>query len=88
MSTPSTGRVRRSAAEWQALVGQFESSGVGRVPFCKSAGIAPSTLHRWQRLLRHPTTRANFVDVTPAPPASRWVVEFQFPDGTLARVRG
>jgi hypothetical protein len=88
MQTIATGRVRRSVAEWQTIVGQFETSGLSRVAFCKGAGIAPSTLHLRQRRLRHPAPRAEFVDVTPTQPPARWVVEFQFPDGTMARVRG
>ena len=88
MQTTATGRVRRSATDWQALVSQFETSGMTRTAFCKSAGIAASTLLLWQRRIRNPSARAEFVEVSPAQPVGRWVVEFQFPDGTLARVRG
>jgi len=61
MQTTATGRVRRSATNWQALVSQFETSGMTRSAFCKSAGIAASTLLLWQRRIPNPSARAEFV---------------------------
>ena len=84
-----TSRVRRSATEWRKIVAEYEASGLSRAAFGKGAGVAPSTLHLWQRRLRQPAVGTAFVDVTPSqPPAARWVVEFAFPDGTTARVQG
>jgi hypothetical protein len=40
---------RRSRAEIQQLVAEFESSGLGRTAFCQQRGLSLSTLARYQK---------------------------------------
>ncbi len=83
------GRVQRSAADWKAILGRYDRSGQSRAAFCRREGISASSFLHWERRLRQRGRAAEFVEVTPAlAPAGHWVVEFQFPDGTTARVRG
>jgi hypothetical protein len=82
-------RVQRSEADWKTILGEYDGSGQSRAAFCRKAGVSSSTFLLWERKLRRRGRATEFVEVTPAgPPASRWVVEFTFSDGTTARVRG
>lgn len=40
-------RRRRSRAEVEKLVAEYEASGVGRTEFCRTHGLSLSTLHRY-----------------------------------------
>ena len=40
---------RRSRAEVEQLVGEYEASGVGRTTFCQQRGLSLSTLSRYRR---------------------------------------
>lgn len=44
--------IRRDAAEWRALVGRYESSGLPQAEFCRDAGVALSSFTRWRQILR------------------------------------
>jgi transposase-like protein len=82
-------RVQRSESDWKSILGEYDRSGQTRAAFCRKTGISSSTFLLWERKLRRQSRAAEFVAVTPATqPASCWAVEFQFPDGTTARVRG
>ena len=82
-------RVVRSDAAWKAILDRYDRSGQSRAAFCRREGLSSSTFLLWERKLRRRGRAADFVEVPPAPQASsRWVVEFQFADGTTARVRG
>ena len=81
-------RVQRSESDWRAIVARYDASGQGRAAFCRREGLPASTFILWERKLRRRDRSPAFVDVTPAPTVSRWTVEFQFPDGATARVRG
>jgi hypothetical protein len=45
-------RLRRTAAQWQALMNQFEVSGKTQEQFCRSKGLALATFAMWRRKLR------------------------------------
>lgn len=71
-------RVRRSAAQWRALVGAFEVSGLSRRAFCARHEVSVSTFDWWRKRLRDeprevPAVRAAaealFVELG-APPAA------------------
>jgi hypothetical protein len=82
-------RVQRSEADWKTVLARYDESGQTRAAFCRREGLPASSFILWERKLRRTARRSEFVDVTPAPqPTARWSVEFQFPDGTTARVRG
>jgi len=91
MSTNQHRRVHRGEAEWRKILDRFEASGRSQEAFCREVGIPATTFQAWRRRLRHrrAAVPAQFIDVTPVtPPASRWAIEIEFPDGTTARVRG
>jgi transposase-like protein len=89
----TTGRVKkdrvvRSESDWKSILAEYDRSGQTRSAFCRKTGIPPSTFQLWERKLRRRGRQAAFVEVATAPPSSRWIVEFEFADGTTARVRG
>ena len=43
--------VRRSAAQWQALLEAYERSGLSQRTFCQQQGLALSSFVRWRRQL-------------------------------------
>jgi len=49
MSEAGVVRRRRSRAEAEALVGEFEASGLIREAFCQQRGLAVGTLDRYRR---------------------------------------
>lgn len=96
-------RVRRSEAQWCALVGAFAKSGTSRRAFCVQHGVALSTFDWWRkRLGAQPpagglgrNTEALFVELT-APgelaTASKrvapvWDVEWDLGAGVVLRLR-
>jgi hypothetical protein len=84
-------RVVRSEADWKAILDRYDQSGQARVAFCRREGLSSSTFLLWERKLRQRGrgAAAEFIDVTSSQrPVGHWLVEFQFPDGTTARVRG
>ena len=40
---------RRSRAEIQQLIGEYEASGLGRISFCQQKGLSLSTLARYRK---------------------------------------
>ena len=44
---------RRSRAEIEQLVAEFEASGLGRTAFCQQTGLSLSTLARYRKRQRH-----------------------------------
>lgn len=92
-------RIRRSPEQWQAIVDQFEASGLTRRAFCQQAGIAYGTFSRWRgRLMatdvrRQPTTPDAdlFVELSGSdalPTASpSWDVELQLGVDVFLRLR-
>jgi len=82
-------RVQRSEADWKSILADYDRSAQTRAAFCRKTGVPASTFQLWERKLRGRGRQSAFVEMTPTvQPASRWVVEFEFADGTTARVRG
>jgi hypothetical protein len=69
-------RRRRSRAEVEKLVAEYEASGVGRTEFCRTHALSLSTLSRYcKRRQAHEETSGD----------GRWVaVELSGPDGAAA----
>ena len=88
--TKTNGRVKRSAADWQEIMKQYEQSGRSRAAFCRSHSISPSTFDVWHSKLRSKRSPQDFVEIKPVEEQSigGWLVEIELPDGTLARMRG
>jgi hypothetical protein len=49
---------RRSRAEIEQLVGEYEASGLGRMAFCQQRGLSLSTLSRYRRRQEQPAGEA------------------------------
>lgn len=91
-------RVMRSQGQWNALLAEFNNSGLTKTAFCKKHRIATSSLYRWQQLLSEQTGVTDFIDVT-QPLASTpesslaqvhdndWQVELELGAGIVLRLR-
>jgi len=92
-------RVNRTRGQWQAVLDDFNSSGLTKVAYCKQHGIATSSLNLWQRILEEQAGGADFIDVTeplsiaPATPSPThegdkvWQVELALGAGIVLRLR-
>jgi transposase-like protein len=99
---PTPSRQYHSPAQWQALLAQFETSGLSVVAFCRRHGVSNSSFYRWRTQLagNRPATPAvvtsnppDFVDLGSlmSKPASDGRLELRLELGaglTLTLVRG
>jgi hypothetical protein len=93
----SRSRIKRTRAQWEALVEQFKTSGVTKTAFCKQHGIAMSCFYRWQKIVAKDSASTGFIDITEpvtratipsAQDTSRhWQVELELGTGVTLRVR-
>ena len=76
---------RRSLAEVQALVAEFESSGLLRAAFCHQRGLAVGTLDKYRQRVhgRRQLGRRGFVPVEVVPSTARDVNSIAGRDGAL-----
>jgi len=51
MRVLADGRVRRTEAEWRALVKRFEKSGLSISAFCRRAKLSRNSFLKWRRRL-------------------------------------
>lgn len=51
MQVLSDGRVRRTEAEWRAIVERFDSSGLSETAFCRRAKLPLRTFRQWRERL-------------------------------------
>jgi hypothetical protein len=96
-------RMRRSPAQWRALVGAFEQSGITRGAFCARQGVSVSTFDWWRKRLGTasrglPVTRVDsnalFVELSTPPVATdaahatpAWDLELELGAGMVLRLR-
>lgn len=95
MKVTTNGKVRRTKAEWEAIFGEFESSGLSAAAFCRRKKLPKSTFaKRWRSRSRRPAKRrtepAGFVELKPAlgmPPVASVdrTFELELPGGVLLR---
>ena len=89
---------RRSASEWQNLIGQQQESGVSQKAFCELNNICLSTFTLWKRKLTvTPPTQQSVAGPEwiefPAnldcavPEQSKWDMELELPGGVILRMR-
>ena len=94
MHVLSNGKTRRSASEWREILDRFGRSGLSARAFCKQESLVLATLHRWREKLTADVDAKNrehdFVEVTASPDGfpAFWLVEVEFPDGRILRMRG
>jgi len=63
MQTLADGRVRRTEAEWRALIERFEKSGLSMSAFCRRAKVPRSGFVKWRRRLsERPSPSLAFVE--------------------------
>lgn len=98
---PSTQRrIHRSPEQWQALLDQYEASGLSQQAFCQQTGLSYGTFSRWRRRLLCDRPLAEtagdapelFVEVANHPAGSPcalsdWDVELQLSEQVFLRLR-
>jgi len=95
MRALADGRVRRSSAEWQAVIAEFEASGLSALAFCRRAGVSRAAFTRWRQQLKgavSPEAEGAFVEMPTAVPAgtrslSPGEMELSLPGGVQLRWR-
>lgn len=65
MRVLADGRVRRTPAEWRALVERFEQSGQSMTAFCRRAKLPRSSFVKWRRRVSK-GARAAQAELSPA----------------------
>ncbi len=76
MHVQTNGKVRRSSAEWRAIFGRFEASGLSMIAFCRREGLAKGTFSKWKhRLEESGSDEAAFVELTPRVSSSLQTLE-------------
>ena len=90
MRVNANGHVRRSAAEWGAIVGRFRQSGLGIAEFCAREGVAVHRFEQWYRRSRRAETpKGPLIALPPlAATVGPWAVEVELPSGVRLRLRG
>lgn len=84
---------RRSPAEGQQLIAEFEASGLGRKAFCRARSISASTLDYWRKRTpsyRRQVTAASqeaFIELAPVGNAGALEVELELGGGVVLRLR-
>jgi len=70
MRVLADGRVRRTEAEWRALLERFEKSGLSVSAFCRRAKLSRGSFGKWRRrLAEKPYSAPAFVEWVAAPSA-------------------
>lgn len=83
---------KRTRAEGQQLIAEFEASGLGRKAFCASRSISINTLDYWRRrckarLMEVPKVAPEFVELTPLSGFGALDVELELGGGVVLRLR-
>jgi hypothetical protein len=82
------GTSRRTRSDWQALIREFEQSGISRQRFCATASISVSTFDYWRRKLRNEDTAAGgFIELPLISGRSDWDVELDLGGSVVLRLR-
>ncbi len=90
-------RIHRSREQWQALLDQYERSGLSPRAFCQQWDLSYGTFSRWRRRLLSdqddttlPASPDLFVELAnhaESPAAASWDVELQLGENTFLRLR-
>ena len=77
-------RAYRSKAQWQALINEFEQSGLSRKAFCEAQGINPDYFSQRRRQLQQETESTGFARVAAeSSPASTAAMQVRVGDAQL-----
>jgi hypothetical protein len=94
MRVLADGRVRRTEAEWRAILERFEKSELSVSAFCRGAKLSRGSFLQWRRRLAQGTSRAPAFVEWIAPPAAAEVepapargaeLELSLPGGVVLR---
>lgn len=89
-------KIRRSKAQWQDIIEEFEKSGQSGQDFCRNKGLAESSFYKWHSLLKNQSEKTqstpSFLEITPAVsntanPAQNWTVELSIGRDVIVRIR-
>ncbi|MGY5615409.1 IS66 family insertion sequence element accessory protein TnpA [Vibrio brasiliensis] len=88
---------RRTPDDWQAIIDQFQTSGLKASEFCRQNNITASNFYVWRKKLLGQTTTeqtaANLPDsdhwqlITPSQEPQPWDLELSLPRGVTLRMR-
>ncbi len=93
MRVLADGRVRRTAAEWRAVLEKFEASGLSALAFCRRERLSRAAFTRWRQELEGTAPEAGaFVEIPGSVPERLRVLqpgemELTLPGGVLLRWR-
>lgn len=89
INTPKPRQPRRSPAQWQMLIDQWQNSGLSMQAFCKANNLVYQSFCNWKTKL-FSAARSNQVETTPAfidlssvtqPSQSNWQITLKLSDG-------
>lgn len=89
---------RRSANDWQAIIDQYQASGLKASEFCRQNNIAASNFYLWRKkLLEEPAPEKSNAQspvdpdhwqlITPPTEPQSWDLELSLPGGVTLRMR-
>jgi len=93
------GYVRRSESDWRRLIQEWAQSGQSQEAFCRTRGLALSSLCNWRRKLKGesessglpPREAAGFIELTAPMETEKespdWDVELAVGNGMVLRLR-
>jgi hypothetical protein len=97
MRVLADGRVRRTEAEWRAVLERFEKSGLSLSAFCRRAKLPRGSVVKWRRrLAQRPSAAPAFVEWVAPPIAGTGTetaavrageLELSLPGGVVLRWR-
>ena len=78
--------VRRSEAEWSAIMAEFDRSGLTQKEFCGRRGLSCKTFGAWRRRLGLVGEPGGFVRIEPPSPAGALQIELSLGGGVVLRI--
>ncbi len=93
MSKTTSPAPRRSRADWERLMEQYEAGGLKQRVFCEQHGIGYSTFYYWRKQLRHSTPIKNHSEpllelpMLPVDEHPDWRVELDLGRGVVLRLK-
>ena len=89
---------RRSANDWQAIIDQYQASGLKASEFCRQNNITASNFYVWRKKLleeatpeksnaQSPVDPDHWQLITPPTEPQSWDLELSLPGGVTLRMR-
>lgn len=89
---------RRTPDDWQAIIDQFQTSGLKASEFCRQNNITASNFYVWRKKLlgeaaTEQSNTSNLADsdhwqlITPSQKSQPWDLELSLPGGVTLRMR-